>query len=765
MINKAISRVLIVCLCAFFSANSTFAQGVIEEIVVSAQKRDESIQDVPFTITALTGEKLDQLNVQDFADYARSIPSLDFQDLGPAGSRGIRLAAIRGIYGGQGSDTIAFYINDTPVPLVDPGVLSLDRIEVLKGPQGTLWGAGAMGGVIRLITREADADDGVAGSVKTEFSDTQYGGFNYNVSGDINIPLSDKLVFAGTAAYREDSGYIDNVTTITQAALTPGYATPDNNANDSQLVDIFAELRFAPNDNLEIAPSFLYHEGEVDALGGSNEALPELQSNFEAPTGSDEEYYVMALPVKLDLGPVTLFSITSYFEHDVQASEDSTEGNIGNFPVFFGPRFPNLRMVFPGQSFSSAQNNILDREIFTQEVRLSNNDTLTFDWTLGVYYNEDDQKRIADEDSLSTDYLDMVNVFFGGPPPLVGALGPDGNQLVFANNTTKLEEIAVFGNLTWHATDRLHLTAGLRWFDVEVETRAIRGPDFYATFFLGLTSTDDSGKFSENDVTYKASVAYDLSEEMNAYFTTSTGYRRGGPNLISQEVAAACGYSATFDSDSLENYELGIKGTFADGRVYGNAAVYYIDWSDIQQGVRNIAPGCGVGATQNFGNAEVIGGEIELTVKPADNFTFGVAASYTDAEFKTANANLGIAKGDSVPLVSDWHFSTYGQLDFPLREGIEGYLRADLQHISDALLDFVSFNFVGTPFTNDKDAYTSLGASIGARIGYGWEVKIFGRNLLDERPVIGARIGGQTNDRRVVTLRPRTFGVTVSKYF
>lgn len=752
--------------CIGLIANPVFAAGdfVLEEVIVTAQKRSQDIVDVPFSITAMSGEKMEVLGVQNFADYSRSVPGLDFQDLGPSGARGVRLAAVRGIYGGGTSNTTAFYINDISVPLLDPGVFSLERIEVLKGPQGTLWGAGAMGGVIKLVTKRADAmQDDPTGSVKAELSETRFGALNNNFGGDINVPISESLAFAATGSYRKDAGYIDNVTTITQSYLDPSSAVAKENANDSELIDIFAELRWTPNGNLEIAPSLFYHDGSVDHLGASNEALLNLQSNFEAPTDSEEEYWILGLPISVDFGGVELVSVSSYFDYEANANEDSTEGNTGVFNAFFDA---DLREIFPGNSFTSFQQNHRKQQIFTQEIRLSNTDTTTLDWTVGLYYSNSELDVTGDEIAVnSDDYRTLVNTFFDGAPPLINALGANGNQLVLQQNSTETEEIATFANLTWHLADRWSLTGGLRLFDINSDFTLARGPDFFATFFQNISSSFAESDYSDTGITYKASTSFDLNDDVNAFVSYSTGYRPGGSNFLSQEVATSCGYSADFDSDDIENIELGLKGTFVDGRVYASAAIFYTKWSDIQQQVRNLDSGCGTGATENFGDAEIMGGEFELTAQATEYLSAGMTASYTDTEFTTPNPALGIDKGDPIPLISEWQFSTYGQVDFTISNEIEGFVRADFQYSDGAQLDYVLSNFIGEPFANEKDAYRNWGASIGAYIGDGWEAKLFARNLTDERPVIGSRVGGQTNDRRVLTLRPRTIGVSVSKEF
>lgn len=734
----------------------------LEEVIVTAQKRSESLVEVPLGITSLSEEQLGILNAQSFSDYARSVPSLDFQDSGSTGNRGIRITAIRGVNGqaprAPDTETVAFYINDTPIRAIDPSVLNLERIEVLRGPQGTLWGAGAMGGVVRLITRRADAGaEQASGAFGGGVSGTQHGATNYALNGHVNVPLSDTVAFTASAAGRQDSGYIDNVNVVTYPGiLEPSFAKNEKNTNEARLYDFYGELRFTPSDGWDIAPNVLYHKGKQDSLGAFSEALgrKSLRTNFESPTGSSEEYYLAGLPVQVRFGSVTLFSSTSYFDYKDVDREDSTEGNVANF-------VPRLRIENPQFSFATVQKNNIDIKTFTQELRLASNDKQRIDWTLGAYYQDRSTQYNISERGEDWDEVATTDVYFG-PDFLLIPDFPTNTQLVDIRNHYNLKETAGFGSATLNVTDRFHLTAGLRYSDIKRDTTNTRGVDFYQAAF-GVPVGTERRKSSESSTTYRVSLAYDLTNDLNAYLTTATGYRPGGENFHSPLQIEVCGYKDSYKSDKINNYELGLKGTTPSKRLQFSSAVYRIDWKDIQQSYGVALGGCFSGSTGNFGKARISGLELEVNALATDRLSTGLSLSYTDSEFRTANPLISVEKGDRIPLISKWKLGGFGQLLVPLA-GHEGYVRADAQYLSASTLGYVEQNYLGEPLANNKSAYTSLGASIGMRFEDGWDVKLAGTNLLDETPVLGGRMVG-TNARRVNTLRPRTIGVSFTKSF
>lgn len=724
------------------------------EIVVTAQKRDESLADVPISITALNDKRLDLLNAQNIGDYARSVPSVDFQESGATGKRGEREVYIRGINAGgiaPDADTTGFYINDTPMRVIDPGVFDVERIEVLRGPQGTLWGASAMGGIIRVITKKADASEGAtSGYANGTISHTQSGDFNYGVRGALNLPLvQDKLALRINVSQRWDAGYIDNVQVTTPAAaavgVTPSVAVPKKNANDSKLFDTFAELRWTPSPNVDVAVNGLYHRGSLDQMSAYNEGVGRLLSNFEGDTSASERYYLIALPVSVDLGGVKAYSSTSYYHQNVVDREETTEGNF----LFWDPTPQNsLRALFPGNDFVSVATNFRRINIFAQELRLSSDNTSRLQWLVGYFFQN--KKYGIEQHEVGPDYANILAV-----PSIFGFAFPAGTStLVHAFANISVREHAFFGSATYSLTDALKVTGGIRWFDIKRES----GSRTEAGVFTGNTNRPNPD-LKDQGTTWRASIDYNVAKSQMIYATASTGYRNGGSNFTLNPV---CPVPQDYKSDSIKNYEVGTKGTWANGHVTSSIAAYQIDWSGIQQSVRG-SPPCFNGYTANFGKAKIKGIELELTAAPSHGLYLGFSGSYTDSQFKTANPALNIQVGDPIPLVSKWHLSLFGEGQFDWSQQIKGFVRADLQYISSATMNFNPVNFFDVPNNNTKDAYTSLGASFGASFG-SWELKLFGTNLLNEIPALGLR-GFGTIDRRVVTLQPRTFGVSLTSKF
>jgi len=739
---------------------------VLEEVVVTAQRRAESVQEVPISITAVSQAMLEQLNIDDFSDFIKIVPSLNYLDFGPTGSRGVRPLAIRGVYSDAGNPTVGFYIDETPIPAFDPKLFDINRIEVLRGPQGTLYGASSMGGTIRILTNQPDAEN-FEGRVDATSSFTDEGGFNFGFNGMVNLPLiADKLALRVSAVSRFDDGYIDNFNNNSGDIGSSGVAVDqflvDRNHNTEQINALSVALAIIPNDRLTITPSVLYQNTDVGARSAYLSSLDGLQSNYKLDTGTEEDNLLTALNINYSMATMDFVSSTSWYESNFDDPDDLTD-----LERSFVPGTPPI-----------AQENIGQTQILTQEFRLVStpdhplSDRL--DWAVGTYYSKKDNKFSALEategfgDATRDEILYFSDLFGLSPDEIsllfFGVPFDSINDLAFAYDaTTQLEEIALFGEATGHLTDRLDLLVGLRWFNTDFsQTLSADG------LFNGGPSGPTSASSSDSGINPKVSLSYRLNDDRMIYSTIAKGYRAGGANYPN---GSACdgdledlGLSGTpegYDSDSLWSYELGAKTTWLENRMLLNAAVYYNDWSDIQQNV--LLPTCFQGFVANVGKAHSQGFEIELAAVPTESLELGFSVSYTDAEFDEDNASVGISKGDPVQIISDWKVNLNGQYTFPVSGDLMGYFAADFQYLSDAPL---GFNF-DQPEINTKDAYSLLGMQLGINRD-SWELFLFVNNALNESPALAVRDFGAavgSSDRQINTLRPRTVGLTLRTRF
>ena len=742
-------------ICALGFATGALAQSPppadSNDIVVTAQKVTQTVQHVPLSMTVLTQEDLEKRGVQSLYDVSRIAPSLAVVSSGPGEDNLI----IRGISSVAGSAaTVGYYLDDTPIAassnaallstrgVIDPGTLDVARIEVLRGPQGTLYGSSSMGGTVRYITNQPNLDK-VEGRMTADLSDTAHGGFNGNLNGVINLPIVEGKVALRVAAYvRHDDGYIDRyaIDPTNYLAAAPG-AKKENNVNTYKTYGARAVLLIKPNENLSITPSFMYQYVRLgtpftfDAVPGSLNNPIQVRDVDET---NIQKTWIANLTVKQEVGPVELTSSSSYFHRDVSLIDDASK--VVNY--FFG-----TPTVEPVAMYGSYRN----RE-FTEELRAATNFNGPFQLIAGGFYHNV-KAPLDSEIPFPSDFTYRNDAPFSS------------YQTIYAGTrNATLKEYAAFGEASYKLTDTLTARAGVRVFQVN-QSFYQTGDGLFNGGFSAVTNTS-----RDHGVTPKASVQWQVTPDKMIYATASKGYRPGGPNNPApanvcggdvQGLGLSNGQLTAYGPDHLWNYEVGAKTSWLDHRLTVNGSAFYIDWTKVQQ---QIVLQCGFNITANFGKAISKGGELEMELRPTHQITLGAGFGYTNATLRNDVPGTAAVKGDTLQNVPKWTVNASAEYHDNIDTTLKGYARLDFSYLGPAefLYDQTS------PFYR-REGFSVFNARIGVDPVSGpWEAAIYVTNIFDKQGATDLPVAISADlptTRRVALNQPRTAGVTLGYRF
>jgi iron complex outermembrane receptor protein len=731
----------------------------LEEIVVTARKRAETVQTIPIAITAVTGAELNRRAATDFEDIARSLPGVTFSSSEP----GQRKVAIRGIVdGGSLSDpTIGIYLDEMAV--TGPGsdyyvgdsdlkLFDLERVEVLRGPQGTLYGAGSLGGTLRYITNRPNLEK-IEGSAYGSVSNTEGGAASYGFNGAVSIPLVEGKAAARLAVLaNHDGGYIDRVD-------FNGKVT-DENSNSVNTTALRASFLLKPMDDFEIYPQFIYQKTKARDRGVFASNLDEqIPTRITQP--QDDQFTMGALTMRKGLGPVDVVSVSSYSVRDLTVRRDFTDFDLqtGRFIVDLFGVDPADAIGYRDTLFTLDSHSKVKQ--FSQELRLeSASDSGRLRWTVGAYYLNSKKHRISTEKGNG---INDASVAVLGPFLAQFVFMPD--DLIFqTDNNVRREQFALFGDATFNITDQLHLSAGLRAF------RNRRANDVVTSGFLAAPPKPDVST-SEEGVNPRVILDYQATPDMMVYASAAKGFRPGGPNnapsAACQPLLDSLGFDPNaYDFDSVWTYEAGAKTQFADRRVTLNAAAYVTKWKDIQQIVPLSDGGaCSAAITANAGEATVKGIELEARFNPARGLQFGGYVAFSDATFDEDQAFLNIEKGEDVQFSPKWTYAVFAEYNHEIQDGLSAFGRVDYQWRSSARRNFDDKPGDSFYAANRQPSYGVLSAKIGIERGP-WTLAAFANNITNEQPVLDqisnlpdGTIPGLDGYDLVTTLRPRVLGV------
>lgn len=699
---------------------------LLNEVVVTALRRSQRLQDVPAAIDVVSGERLARMNAKGFGDYLNNDPGVSYSDQGYYGSR----FAIRGVSDGyQPTDALTgVYLDEAPVsqggavngsPTFDPTLYDVDRVEILKGPQGTLYGSGAMGGTVRIILNKPDLQ-AIGGSLSASIGQVDHGGTNWQGDGALNVPIvQDRLALRLVAGYRDDAGYIDD---------------PSRGAKDVNSVkkgNARAALRFRPEPDTTIDLSAIYQHESFGAAPKADAGLGQYQQSRKYGEGGSSEIKLYGLTVTHDFGGANLVSSTNYMAKQNAHAIDSTR--------VFGRLLGNISGVTlkPTEGVGLADHPRYSQ--VSQEVRLASQGERQLDWLVGAYYQHG--KTVGNE------FIDV------GQSPTLSALltNDEAYHDVFSDRT---QQIAGFGEVTYHLTSRLSAAAGLRVFKVD-QHRSDHGDGL-----LNGGPSETASRAKETSHIEKFNLSYKLAQDDLIYAQAAQGYRNGGGNTpVPKDVCgadlAALGYAAApsqYPADKLWNYEVGSKNTLLGGKVTLNAAAYYIDWRDLQTSVN--LPTCLFSFQVDGGHATSKGAELAASVKPVRGLTISGSAAYTDAKLTSAAAGSGLEAGQALPFVSKWSSNLNAQYDFPLAAAYDGFVRGEINYYGPRWTQFEALaGSVQLP------AATVLNLSLGVTHDT-WSVSLSANNLLDARvlnqkSILGLTPGEYLGEPRVVSLSAR----------
>jgi iron complex outermembrane receptor protein len=720
----------------------------LAEITVTATRRAEDISRVPLSVTAYTPEQMDDQGVRQIDDLARLTPDLQFTHTAGAAGNNSSDISIRGVFSDVGAATTGIYIDDTPIQMRSvgywnanafPQVFDLERVEVLRGPQGTLFGAGAEGGAVRFITPDPGLDK-YSGYVRTEAAETLGGDPSYEAGGAFGGPIiDDKLGFRVSAWGRNDGGYIDRVSPDTGQMV-------ESKSNYQQSFVGRAAVAAVPVDHLKVTASLLYqdvynHDRNQYWSTLSNLSNGDFKQGSRVSQPTRDQFYLPAIKLQYDWDSVSLISNTSYFYHRNYADLDYTTYFAG---IFDGNPLQYLPGDAPSQAFiNNRQNN------FTQELRLQSTRPSFIDWTLGLFYSDATQN---DQDLTTNGQAVYTSVF--------------GDQLSFTQFTrARDKQIAGYANADFNVTDAFKVIAGVR----------VSSQKFYygqTGAYSGAPLAPVAGTQSAAPVTPKIGVSYQLDANNMLYATASKGFRQGGvnpdvPAAICGPDLAALGLTTTpvaYSPDSLWSYEIGAKDNLFGGHVALDSSFYVLKWKNIQQSVR--LPSCGFNYVANLGSATGIGGDLSARFKVTDAFSGGINAGYvslTNDDTIDEGADAILAHKGDVIGGPPFHMSAWTMYRFRLFDH-GAFYRIDytFQNGSPAV-DARTYSYDAT--LPQPGTLKSLSMRAGLYLG-DWEVSLFGNNLTSEASpyAIAHDIPGALPYYES-SYRPLTFGVTASYRF
>lgn len=776
-----------------------------EAVTVTAMKREETLQDTPLSIAAPSEADLRSRGIDDIEGVARDVAGFSVQNLGPGQSQ----VAMRGVSSGQivrdqpgVKEQVGAYLDESVISLSlftpDIDLFDVSRVEVLRGPQGTLFGSGSESGTVRYITNQPELK---AKKAFLELGGNTVDGGNQggNVKFGFNAPMGDTAALRVAGYYTRMPGYIDSpaTTRTSNGSIRPD---PNNTKQDVNTGDRFggrAAIRIAPNDKLSITPRFIYQKLETDGWNRIDDfnilanpysttrpavTLGGRRQFIQIPEPVTDKFYLGDLNFSYNFGAATLNSISSYTDRDILVIRDAgaltssiTGGSIG--------------LSEPVYSLDAPLYDATRAKVFTQEARVSGGKQKA-KWVVGGFYAH--TKRDYGQDLPVIGFEALTGI------PTRGLRAPK-DSLFWSDLHYKLDQFALFGEVTLELADKVNLTGGLRYYhfseDKEQIFDGIFGNDDNGTKLVSQPgSTDANGVAPRLILTYKAGANTNLNAQV------SKGFRLGGINdplnvpLCTRQDLATFGGHEKWDDETAWNYELGSKSRVMGGRGSFNVSAFYIDIKNLQATVT--AGSCSSRVIFNVPKSRSVGGEVEFAAAPSEHFDFSLSAGFNDAKLKSTITSTsptgavsvvsGIRDGNRLPSVPDFQASATATYQWKMKGDALGYLTGSYQHVGtrytqvgdeDAGFGTVSLltfgaNTIGRPLTQgtfsfqpEMPAYDIVNLRLGFIKGK-WDVSLFGNNLTDERALLAldrerglrARIGYLTN-------QPRTFGISARVHF
>ncbi len=769
------------------SGSAAYAQDAAEEedegIIVTATKRDANLQDIPFSINAQTAADIERAGAVTLEDLSRNVAGLAVQNLGPGQSQ----VALRGVSAGQivrdqpgVKEQVGVYLDESVISLSlftpDLDLFDLNRVETLRGPQGTLFGSGSIGGTIRYITNQPKLGT-TEGAIEANINLVGGDDFGGHLKGAVNVPLGDSAAIRAVGYYTRYGGFID--------ALREGGGRNED-VNDGERYGGRIALTFEPSDSISITPRVVYQK--VTSNGFNRQEDYNLFGNQFTTTRpqvifDEREQYLLLrekftdetmladLTMSFGLGGVDLTSVTSYINRDILVSRDAS-ALTGSVSVDLG--YPAAAVLLP-----SNLRDTTELETFSQELRLSSASDGPLQWVIGGFYSKID--RVYAQRLPTPGYQAATDARFGAGTSASVANGfTNLNSPYNADLPYDIEQFAVFGEASYDLTDRLTTTVGGRYYDFK-EVRSFVSGGLFAN---GDNRTD---RTKSDGFSPRVLMSYEVSDAVTLNAQASKGFRLGGVNdplnipLCSPGDAAIFGGFQDYNDETLWNYELNMKGQ--SGGITLNAGVFYTDIKNLQ--VTLDAGTCSSRIVFNVPKAHSAGLEFEFSAKPDDNWEFGLSGSILDSEFDstvTSGAGAvigGIRKGNKLPSVPRFQMSGNVAYNFPVKGG-EGYVALTGQHVASRITQpsdqeinprtFVHrLPFGGAPANSATTlnltlpSYQLVNLSAGVEFDSGLSLVVYANNLFDENALLSfdrerggrARLGFNVGQPRVIGITAR----------
>ncbi len=701
-----------------------------EEIIVTAQKRAQRLIDVPESVSVISADLLQQTHAERFQDFFTRIPSASFSE----GQAGQTRLILRGINTGGVGATVATYVDETPygsatsnangavlTPDLDPS--DIDRVEVLRGPQGTLYGANSLGGLVKYVTVLPNTD-GIHGTAEGSVEGLTHGSLGYTGRAAINLPAGDKIAVRASGFYRKDPGYIDD----------PRFG---KNINDGKTYGGRVSVLLKPTDRLTIRGTAMLENLDSNGTNAQDVNPVTLKPVYGDRVQShivrqpnNTQYRIYNGTVNYDFGPVKFVSSTSWGNLDEKGIVDDTGA--------FGPQLSGL---FGNIGYAQDQRVKLRR--FTEEVRFSASAPDVFDWTLGAFYTREHDAVIQ--------HVNGVDLNTGTLLP-GSALGMfPYNNLATINAPSAYRELAGFANATIHFTHRLDLTFGGRYSGNDQISEQINDG-----VLAGKPGSTGVFRTSEGVWTYSVAPSFRPTRNLTLYGRVAKGYRPGGPNII---PAGADPQFRQFSSDSTTNYEIGVKSELLNHKLSAEITGFYIDWNSIQ--LFTVVQNFGINA--NGGKARSQGVEFSLIGRPLKGLSLSANGAYIDAKLTDAAPAVGAAAGDRLPFTASFSSTLAADYERPLSDRLNGTAGVSWRYTGARNADFQS-PFSPVPVTGHQrlSPFGQIDAHAGVTFGQ-FRIDAFARNLTDSKGITALGGGGSGLNGSIAEaiVRPRSFGATL----
>lgn len=727
----------------------------LAEIIVTAQKRGERVQDIPISLTAVSGADLEARGITDTADALREVPGVSLESAGP----GQTAYTIRGLSskGTTAVATVGFYLDDAPLTApsgsqnghvtIDPNLYDINRVEVLRGPQGTLYGSGSMGGTIKIVTNQPDAT-AFAASAKVDASDTAGGGFNRGVNAMINIPIIDGKLAARVVATDEyTSGWIDRIvlanfplatnpqcpsfTGCTRGNLAGSQVIADHHdVNDERLKGARASIRYQATDDLTFTATAMYQTISQDGLPYFDSPPGTLAhyQPFDIGEPFSDTFRLYNFVGEYNFPALTVTAVTSYWRRNQSQTQDISETiqTASDLPSYY---------VDEGGVGPASITEIDTTNQFSEELRLTSRGTDRFQWLVGGFFSNFNYGQ----DQFS---------FVPGFVPLLGS-----SDLITLTEAYNIKQRAAFGEASYKITDALKATVGLRQYSyTQTDTTTENGIVVGGVTSYGV-GTSNSG------LNPKATLSYNFTDDLMVYGTAAKGFRPGSANapvpltdlcLANLEALGKTKAPTQYNPDTVWSYELGEKAELFDRRITTNSAVYHEEWNHVQQ---EIDLSCGFGYTDNVGTASIWGGETEISLRISPQWSLTQSAGYTHARLTGTAPGTGLSPGDELLNVPDYTTDTTLEYRHPF-SGYSFIARADnvivgpSEDLSYIRHTVPSYDIARLRFGLDTDGWS--GFLFVDNVANSHVILAYTRNYAENIPSLD----------RLATNQPRTIGVT-----